>query len=272
MEKPLPMTPDVVKGTRAVTKPVAKSGSGDLEAFLLTKRLRARQTNRSSRYRRIKSSVLSCTQRIYMIVGPEQSNRPNGSTVIWSVVGFIAFLGFGCVAVALPRRPMLITFGVAAFLVSSSLAALVASDLRSRGILSLLDLLEAYTDHPSTGSSCLPEKYGKYHSDYDPNDTFLHNASQAKADSSAAQSPSLWLAVHDPQLSLSEALRMGYTRMILVAANGNNAINLGLKYRQAPHFTPAYDYGLSYLSLPPSAHLRRWAALSPSPTPIYCLR
>lgn len=41
---------------------------------------------------------------------------------------------------------------------------------------------------------------------------------------------------------------MGYTRMVLISANGDNAINLGLTYRQAPNFPPAYDYGMSRLA------------------------
>ena len=33
--------------------------------------------------------------------------------------------------------------------------------------------------------------------------------------------------------------------MVLISANGNNAINLGLTYRKAPNYPPAYDYGTS---------------------------
>ena len=38
---------------------------------------------------------------------------------------------------------------------------------------------------------------------------------------------------------------MGYTRMNLISANGDNAINLGLTYRQAVNYPPAYDYGMA---------------------------
>ena len=62
------------------------------------------------------------------------------------------------------------------------------------------------------------------------------------------QSPSLWLAVYDPKLNLTDAVKMGYTRMVLISANGDNAINLGLTYRQAPTYPPAYDYGMSRLA------------------------
>lgn len=88
------------------------------------------------------------------------------------------------------------------------------------------------------------------------------NASQSLADSKATQSPSLWLAIYDPQLDLTDALKMGYTRMILIAANGDNAINLGLRYRQAPNQPPAYDYGLS------SVPLLHSCLPLPSPCPI----
>lgn len=71
------------------------------------------------------------------------------------------------------------------------------------------------------------------------------NTSQSFHDSNATQSPSLWFAVYDPNLSLEDALKMGYTRMSLISANGDNAINLGLTYRQAVNYPPAYDYGMA---------------------------
>lgn len=73
-------------------------------------------------------------------------------------------------------------------------------------------------------------------------DKLLDNASRALQDSSASQSPSLWLAVYDPKLGLVNALRMNYTRMVLIGASGIVAVNLGLTYRQALNYPPAYDY------------------------------
>lgn len=139
MEKPLPMKPNQVKGIRA-------PGVAVLASKPPLNISRAPPITRLSLQRRIKTSFLSFAQSIYQIVGPTQSNKPNGSTVIWSLLGFIAFLGLGCLAVALPRGPMLITLGVFAFLVSSSLAALLAAELRSRSMLALLNSLEAPTD------------------------------------------------------------------------------------------------------------------------------
>ena len=72
----------------------------------------------------------------------------------------------------------------------------------------------------------------------------LDNVSQSLTDSSAAISPSLWLAIFDPRLTLADALTMGYTRLNLISANGEHAINLGLIYRQALKYLPAYDYGM----------------------------
>lgn len=53
------------------------------------------------------------------------------------------------------------------------------------------------------------------------------------------------MAVHDPSLNILDALRMGYTRLVLINANADNSINLGLRIRQAEVFAPAYDYGTS---------------------------
>lgn len=74
-------------------------------------------------------------------------------------------------------------------------------------------------------------------------DNTTDNASQSLADSNATQSPSLWLAAFDPKLGLRKALETGYTRMILISANGDTAVNVGLIYRQANGAAPAYDYG-----------------------------
>lgn len=63
-------------------------------------------------------------------------------------------------------------------------------------------------------------------------------------------SPSLWIAIYDPTLNLTSALENGYTRMVLINANGMTAINLGLNRRQAPNTSPAYDYQLSVSTIP----------------------
>lgn len=53
------------------------------------------------------------------------------------------------------------------------------------------------------------------------------------------------MAVYDPSLDLTEALERGYTRMVLISANGDSSINLGLQYKQEIGYTPAYDYSIS---------------------------
>jgi hypothetical protein len=63
-------------------------------------------------------------------------------------------------------------------------------------------------------------------------------------------SPSLWIAIYDPTLNFTDALANGYTRMVLINANGMTAINLGLNRRQAPNTSPAYDYQLSVSTIP----------------------
>lgn len=35
---------------------------------------------------------------------------------------------------------------------------------------------------------------------------------------------------------------MGYTRLLLISANGEHGLNLSLMYRQAQKYPPAYDY------------------------------
>ena len=50
------------------------------------------------------------------------------------------------------------------------------------------------------------------------------------------------MAIYDPSLNLTDALRTGYTRMVLINANGDNSINLGLRYRRTVGYSPAYDY------------------------------
>ena len=53
------------------------------------------------------------------------------------------------------------------------------------------------------------------------------------------------MAVYDPSLSLTDALQRGYSRMVLISANGDSSINLGLQYRQETGYNPAYDYSMS---------------------------
>ncbi|OBT53607.1 hypothetical protein VE04_05157 [Pseudogymnoascus sp. 24MN13] len=77
-----------------------------------------------------------------------------------------------------------------------------------------------------------------------------HDSSKALSDSSMLLSPSLWIAIYDPTLDLASALENGYTRMVLINANGVTAINLGLNRRQAPNTSPAYDYKLSVSTIP----------------------
>lgn len=177
MEKPLPLTPNQIKGTPIVT--ISLVENTDLEDLQPPKVAGAPQPTKpikSSRQRRIRQFILSFTRRINRIVGPKQTNKPNGSTVLWNVFGFIALLGLGSVAVIYPRRPMLITIGIVAFLVSCLLAALVASDLRSRSILPLLDLFKTSTNNHSTDPSRLPEKLGQHHPDNLSDYTFLRAA------------------------------------------------------------------------------------------------
>ncbi|KAK4174862.1 hypothetical protein QBC36DRAFT_356192 [Triangularia setosa] len=79
---------------------------------------------------------------------------------------------------------------------------------------------------------------------------FTYDTSKARADTSRVLSPSLWIAVYDPTLTVREALENGYTRMVLINANGMAAINLGLNYREALGHAPAYDYQLSISTIP----------------------
>ena len=76
----------------------------------------------------------------------------------------------------------------------------------------------------------------------------VDNATQSLKTSSQTQSPNLYMAIYDPHLTLEDALRQGYTRLVLINANADNSINLGLRYRQAVGFVPAYDYGMSFLT------------------------
>ena len=71
------------------------------------------------------------------------------------------------------------------------------------------------------------------------------NATLSLKTSSQEQNPSLYMALYDPSLSLNDALDRGYSRMVLITANGDSSINLGLQYRQEESYNPAYDYSMS---------------------------
>ena len=62
------------------------------------------------------------------------------------------------------------------------------------------------------------------------------------------------MVINDPSLSMIDALARGYSRMVLINANGDSSINLGLQYRQKIGHIPAYDY---CMSLGASGALRR---------------
>ena len=64
-------------------------------------------------------------------VGPEKANKPNGSTVLWNLLGFIVLIAFGCLAVLCPSKATLILCGITAALVFISLAVITALDLCS---------------------------------------------------------------------------------------------------------------------------------------------
>ena len=79
----------------------------------------------------------------------------------------------------------------------------------------------------------------------------LDDATRAKVDANRLLDPSLYLAVFDPTLTLTESLEMGYTRMRLVDANGVISATLGLVMRQAgANAAPAYDYDVGLSSDP----------------------
>lgn len=79
---------------------------------------------------------------------------------------------------------------------------------------------------------------------------YQDNTQKAKQDSSRILSPSLYIAVHDPTLTVEEALADGYTRMVLINANGMVAINLGLETREALGHGQAYDYQITISTIP----------------------
>ncbi|KAK2592455.1 hypothetical protein QQS21_009834 [Conoideocrella luteorostrata] len=78
---------------------------------------------------------------------------------------------------------------------------------------------------------------------------FNYNKTKAVQDSSRASSPGLWIAVHDPQLTITQALEAGYTRMQLFNANSETAVNVGLLRRESVNGQTVYDYQLSISSV-----------------------
>lgn len=79
-------------------------------------------------------------------------------------------------------------------------------------------------------------------------DSMLDSASPSSESSSQKPNPSLHMAVYDPSLGLPVALESGYPRMVLISANGDSAINLGLQYRQDMDHPSAYDYSMTPIS------------------------
>lgn len=125
MDKALPMIPDQANGPGVVT--ISFVDLTDLED--------PPGLTEASRPSRTRQSLFSSIRRISQIVGPEQTNKPNGSIVMSSVLCFIGLLAFGCVAVAYPLRPILITIGIVAFIILSSLVVLTVLDLKSNSML-----------------------------------------------------------------------------------------------------------------------------------------
>ncbi|KAK0619514.1 hypothetical protein B0T14DRAFT_209641 [Immersiella caudata] len=80
---------------------------------------------------------------------------------------------------------------------------------------------------------------------------FYYNSS-GLTESTFIPTPTLWIAVYDPALTLGEAMESGYTRMYLLNANGMTAISLTLHYREVLGKSPAYDYGVSFSTVPAS--------------------
>jgi hypothetical protein len=92
------------------------------------------------------------------------------------------------------------------------------------------------------------------------------NSAKAESDSSQKQSPGLYIAIHDPALTFQQALEQNFTRMTLIAANGQSAINLGLRYRQAVDFSEAYDYEMMISTVPAQSVACEWDGSDVEPT------
>jgi len=92
------------------------------------------------------------------------------------------------------------------------------------------------------------------------------NSAKAESDSSQKQSPGLYIAIHDPALTFQQALEQNFTRMTLIAASGQTAINLGLRYRQATDYSEAYDYEMTISSVPAQSVACEWDGSDVHPT------
>ena len=74
-------------------------------------------------------------RRISQIIGPDKVTKSRCFTILGSVLGFIVFLVFECIAVAYPRRPLLITSGILAFIIFVTLGFLILLDVRASSML-----------------------------------------------------------------------------------------------------------------------------------------
>ncbi|KAL9605738.1 MAG: hypothetical protein Q9179_001085 [Wetmoreana sp. 5 TL-2023] len=255
-EKALPMTPNQVIVAPIVT--ASFTDSTDLENLPTPNVTEAPQSARPSQTKQTRQSILSFPQRISQIVGPEQSNKPNGSTdeVQFPAIALFQNSNWTSQATLRPKSQK-------CFLGWLKEDAVFCDDLPSEQLIPgqscnckagwTNDVIEGFEWQNTTyryvswrPTPKLIDRVPTYLMTLQA--FFTYNTSQSLADSSATQSPSLWLAIYDPQLNLTDALEKGYTRMVLIAANGDNAINLGLTYRQAPNYPPAYDYDVSLSS------------------------
>ncbi|KIW01023.1 uncharacterized protein PV09_07539 [Verruconis gallopava] len=94
---------------------------------------------------------------------------------------------------------------------------------------------------------------------------FYYNTNKAANDSSERPSPSLYIAIYDASLDLREALEKNFTRLMLFQANGQTAINLALRYREAVDGTKAYDYTLTISTVPAQTIQCEWDGVSALP-------
>ncbi|RDW57818.1 hypothetical protein BP5796_12619 [Coleophoma crateriformis] len=85
---------------------------------------------------------------------------------------------------------------------------------------------------------------------------FNYNLTQATIDSGFGPQPSLSIAVFDPDLTLEEAMRNGYTSLVDINANAATSINLDIVRRQnTPGADANYDYSNLVISSVPALDL-----------------